>query len=239
MAFTMKYEIVPRYLTGPSQRRPVLALDPCRFMVAHDTGNPGATAAANVAYYERTRNDMSASAHLFVDDREIIECIPFLTGAAEKAYHVVYNVTTDNIRYGADANDAAGAVELCYGGRIDLGEAYKRYVWVLAYACYRYGLNPGTDIAGHYMLDPARRTDPREPLRLLGKTFDDFLQDVADEYASSVTPDPPDAPLSVEDANNLIRFLSASYLAIDDAEGQAEFHRLANELRKTSGQPEE
>ncbi|WP_010500459.1 N-acetylmuramoyl-L-alanine amidase family protein [Paenibacillus elgii] len=239
MAFTMKYEIVPRYLTGPSQRRPVLALDPCRFMVAHDTGNPGATAASNVAYYERTRNDMSASAHLFVDDREIIECIPFLTGTPEKAYHVVYNVTTDNARYGADANDAAGAVELCYGGSIDLGEAYKRYVWVLAYACHRYGLNPETDIAGHYMLDPARRTDPKEPLRLLGKTFDDFLRDVADEYASSVTPDPPDALLSVEDANKMIHFLSASYLAIDDADGQAEFHRLANELRKASGQPEE
>ncbi|UUZ82565.1 N-acetylmuramoyl-L-alanine amidase [Paenibacillus sp. P26] len=160
MAFRMKYGIIPRYLPAPSRRRPHLPLDRCRFMVAHDTGNPGSTASANVDYYATTANDMSASAHLFVDDREIIECIPFLTAPAEKAYHVLYNVTTDNARYGADANDAAGAVELCYGTGIDLQEAYKRYIWVLAYACYTYGLNPYTDVAGHYMLDPARRTDP-------------------------------------------------------------------------------
>ena len=47
-----------------------------RFIVAHDTGNPGSTAAANVKYYERSRNEMSASAHIFVDDKEIVECIP-------------------------------------------------------------------------------------------------------------------------------------------------------------------
>ncbi len=47
-----------------------------RFIVAHDTGNPGSTAANNVSYYERSRNDQSASAHIFVDDKEILECIP-------------------------------------------------------------------------------------------------------------------------------------------------------------------
>ena len=51
-----------------------------KFVVAHDTGNPNSTAGQNVAYYEQSRNELSASAHLFVDDREIIECIPALTG---------------------------------------------------------------------------------------------------------------------------------------------------------------
>ncbi|MCP3776721.1 hypothetical protein NLX71_26135 [Paenibacillus sp. MZ04-78.2] len=95
-------------------------------MVAHDTGNPGSTVAGNVSYYERSRHVVSASAHLFVDDREIIECIPFLTGAREKAYHVVYDVLKDNELYGCNANDAAGGVELCYGPRLNLNEAYKR-----------------------------------------------------------------------------------------------------------------
>ncbi|GAB7055773.1 MULTISPECIES: peptidoglycan recognition family protein [unclassified Paenibacillus] len=236
MPFQMKYEIIPRYLPGPSKRRPMLPLARCRFMVAHDTGNPGSTAAANVSYFQRTSNDMSSSAHIFVDDNEILECIPFLTGPAEKAYHVVYNVTTDNARYGADANDAAGAVELCHGGRIRLTESYKRYVWVMAYACYRYGLNPSTDIAGHYMLDPARRSDPQQPLRQLGKTFSDFVRDVEEEYRASVIPE-PQILISAEDANKMIRFLSASYFAVNDASAQAEFHRLANELRRISGQP--
>ncbi|WP_281883213.1 N-acetylmuramoyl-L-alanine amidase family protein [Paenibacillus sp. YYML68] len=249
MAFTMKYSITQRYLTGPSSRRPQQALSGPRFIVAHDTGNPGSTASANVAYFERTRNEMSASAHLFVDDKSIIECIPLLTGRPEVAYHVVYNVTTDNARYGDDANDAAGAVELCHGGTINLTESYKRYVWVMAYICYKFGLDPATDIVGHYTLDPARRTDPQGPLRQLGKTFADFVQDVVNEYRASVIPDNPTPPptpvpgpgtgtmISVEDANKIIRFLSASYFASGDAEAQAEFHRLANELRRVSGQP--
>lgn len=235
MAFRMKYEIIPRYLPGPSKRRPRLMMDRCRFMVAHDTGNPGSTASANVSYFARTSNDMSSSAHIFVDDQEIIECIPFLTGPAEKAYHVVYNVTTDNARYGADANDAAGGVELCHGGRILLAESYKRYVWVMAYACYRYGLNPSTDIIGHYILDPARRSDPQEPLRQLGKTFADFVRDVEDEYRASVIPEPK-VLITADDANKIIRFLSASYFAVNDAAAKAEFNRLANELRRISGQ---
>ncbi|MEW9701530.1 N-acetylmuramoyl-L-alanine amidase [Paenibacillus sp. SI8] len=43
--------------------------------------------------------------------------------------------------------------------------------------------------------------------------------------------------LSVQDANTIIEFLSAAYNATQDDEARAEFHRLANELRKASGQP--
>jgi hypothetical protein len=42
--------------------------------------------------------------------------------------------------------------------------------------------------------------------------------------------------LSVQDANTIIAFLSAAYNATQDGEARAEFHRLANELRKASGQ---
>jgi N-acetylmuramoyl-L-alanine amidase len=180
--FKMKYEIVPRYLTGPSQRRPQTPLQACRFMVAHDTGNPGSTAQGNVAYFENSRNDMSASAHIFVDDKQILECIPFLTGPPEKALHVVYNVTTDNSLYGADANDAAGGVELCYGGSINFEEAYMRFVWVIAYSCFKYSLDPATDITGHHILDPQRRTDPVNAFSLNSKTFTEFIADVGSEY---------------------------------------------------------
>ncbi|MCZ8516320.1 N-acetylmuramoyl-L-alanine amidase [Paenibacillus filicis] len=45
--------------------------------------------------------------------------------------------------------------------------------------------------------------------------------------------------LSPEDANKIIRFLSAAYLCVDSEEARSEFHRLANLLRKASGQPEE
>src|SRR5206468_9480731 len=104
-------------------------------------------------------------------------------------------------------------------------------------ACYMYGLNPYTDIAGHYMLDPARRTDPQGLLRLLGKSFDNLLEDVAQELADSLIPDTPEVLLTAEDADKLIGFLSAGYFATEDAAARSEFNRLANELRRISGQP--
>ena len=49
-----------------------------------------------------------ASAHIFVDDKECIVCIP----VTEKAWHVLYNTPTDNQWYNADANnDVAFGVE--------------------------------------------------------------------------------------------------------------------------------
>ncbi|WP_246294090.1 N-acetylmuramoyl-L-alanine amidase [Paenibacillus planticolens] len=44
--------------------------------------------------------------------------------------------------------------------------------------------------------------------------------------------------MSIEDANKIIRFLSAAWMSTEDAEAREEFHRLANELRKASGQLE-
>jgi N-acetylmuramoyl-L-alanine amidase len=184
--FFMKYEIIPRYLTAPSLRRPGILADPIRFMVAHDTGNPGSTAAGNVYYYENSRNAMEASAQIFVDDKEIIECIPFLTGTPEKAWHVVYNVSTDNAMFGVNANDAAGGIELCYGGNIDGVEAYKRYIWVLAYSCWKFGLDPTIHVTGHFILDPARKVDPMNVFTLMGKSFQDFIVDVVNEYNECV-----------------------------------------------------
>src|ERR1700741_1312413 len=144
MAFKDKYTITPAYLTVKSKRRSGKLISPgVKFIVAHDTGNPKSTARNNRDYYERSRNEKSASAHLFVDDKEILECIPALTSdKPEKAWHVLYEKPADNELFGYDANDAAIGVEYCYGGTINADEAYKRYVWVLAKICSVYGLDP-------------------------------------------------------------------------------------------------
>jgi len=127
-----------------------------QFIVAHDTGNPGSTARANVSYYENSRDQMSASAHLFVDDKEIIECVPALTGPAEKAWHVVYDTPIDNSIFGDDAND-------------------------LAAICHRFDLNPITKITGHYIIDPKRKIDPQNSLKMIGKNLVDLKKDVEAE----------------------------------------------------------
>lgn len=185
--FKMKYKIIPDYIEAPSKRRPGIPINKVLFVVVHDTGNPGSTARNNVTYYKRTKDKESISAHIFVDDKEIIECIPALTtDKPEKAWHVIYNVTTDNKMFGDDANDAAIGIEYCYGKNINAEEAYKRYVWVTAYTCFKYGLNPAKNVVGHFILDPARKTDPKNGLKACGKTYDQFLKDVIKEYEECI-----------------------------------------------------
>lgn len=179
-----KFTITPSYLPVPSKRRSGQKMKAVKFIVAHDTGNPRSTAKGNVGYYRNTANDIEASAHIFVDDKDIIECIPALTGPTpEKAWHVRYNAPSGN-KLGMAANDYAIGVEYCYGDNINADEAYKRYVWVLAYICNKYHLNPATDIAGHFQLDPGRKTDPVTGLADSGRTFPGLLADVASELAN-------------------------------------------------------
>lgn len=183
MVFQQRYIVTPRYLSKPSKRRSgKLIVGGVKFIVAHDTGNPSSSAANNVAYYERSRNDQSASAHIFVDNREILECIPALTAPPEKAWHVLYGLETDNHIYGYDANDAAIGVEYCYGGAIDPDEAYRKYVWVIACICERFQLDPATAVVGHFFLDPKRKTDPVTGLAQSRRTYDQLLQDIVVEY---------------------------------------------------------
>lgn len=198
--FQPKYHITPRYLTRLTSRRSGRLMAPgVRFIVAHDTGNPGSTAEQNVRYYENSRNEKSVSAHLFVDDRSIIECVPALTGPPEKAWHVLYNVPTDNQLFGHNANDAAIGVEYCYGGTIDADETYRKFLWVIAYACFRFDLNPKLQITGHFMLDPTRKTDPVTGLAHSRRSYEQLLRDVADEYESCTeTPIAMPAPLQAQ-----------------------------------------
>lgn len=190
--FQQKYIVTPRYLTKPSKRRSGRTMAPgVRFIVAHDTGNPASTAAANVRYYENSRDIQSASAHIFVDDKEILECIPALTAPPEKAWHVLYSVPTDDAMFGYDANDAAVGVEYCFGGKIEADEAYRKYIWTMACLCARFDLAPNRHIVGHFMLDPQRKSDPVTGLARSRRTYDQLLRDVAlelEECTGKVAP---------------------------------------------------
>lgn len=186
MGFKMKYEIITDYLPKPSYRRPGHLISKVGFIVAHDTGNKGSTARNNVTYFKNSANDIKASAHIFVDDKEIIECIPALKGTPEKAWHVLYDRPLDNQLYGDDANDIAIGVELCYGPKINADEAYKRYIWVMAYICYKFGLDPAKAIIGHHKLDPGRKTDPQNALSQMGRSYDQLLIDVVKEYKECI-----------------------------------------------------
>jgi N-acetylmuramoyl-L-alanine amidase len=197
MAFKMKYQITTSYLPLGTRRSGAL-IPEVLFIVSHDTGNDGTTARANVNYYKNTYNidpKKTASAHTFIDDKEIIECIPATTGKPEKAWHVRYDCPDDNKFFGDDANDSAIGVELCYShnkGSINNKEAYKRYVWYHAYLCYKFNLDPRKKITGHCFLDPTRKLDPaKNAFKVMGVTWEKFIQDVVNEYADCTRVEQP------------------------------------------------
>jgi len=198
--FKMKYPIIPLYLPSKTKRRSGITANKIKFMVAHDTGNPNSTARGNVKYYIDSANQMEASAHIFVDDKEIIECVPLLTDKPEKAWHVLYNVQTDNKLFGCDANDAAGGVEYCYGNNINSNEAYKRFIWVLAYSFFKFNLQP-TELTGHHILDPKRKIDPENGLSKSGRSFEQLKKDVMQEYSDCLIceEDEDNMPLPLND----------------------------------------
>jgi N-acetylmuramoyl-L-alanine amidase len=215
----MKYEITRDYI-GIGNPRPGEAIEDVKFIVSHDTGNPGSTAYGNRNYFENAQP--YASAHTFIDDNYILEIIPL----DEKAYHVRSNVTTDDRMFGADANDVAIGVELAWGGDIDFSEAYDRYVWYHAYLVDKYNLNPDEDIVAHSTLDPRRRTDPENALHRYGISWQEFINDVKEAHQtyfvdgnngepnSADTPESPESrvkgasvelPLGVGDEGTFVR----------------------------------
>lgn len=156
-----------------TKRRSGIKNNGIKFIVAHDTGNPNTTAKNNVNYFKNSANEMSASAHYFVDDIDVILCIP----EDEKAWHVWYSVDTDNKLYNADANDSSIGVELCYfpNDRARTQKAYDNYVVLIKQLFIKYKT---TNISGHFQLDPARKTDPMNAFKVIGKTWDMFIKDV-------------------------------------------------------------
>jgi N-acetylmuramoyl-L-alanine amidase len=167
----MSYEITRDYIKF-GKARSGQQIQKVKFIVAHDVGKPGSTAYQNRKYFND--HQPSASAHTFIDDKYILEIIPLY----EKAWHVHYQNPYDNRLFGDDANDAAIGVELCWGGKINFQEAYKRYVWYHAYLCDAFNLDPRKHIVGHYKLDPERRTDPINAFKRYGITWDQFIHDV-------------------------------------------------------------
>ncbi|OCT10987.1 hypothetical protein A8709_04600 [Paenibacillus pectinilyticus] len=75
-------------------------------------------------------------------------------------------------------------------------------------------------------------TDPQYADKLIGIIEGSDLT----RYDEVVIVEEGEYVMSPDDANKIINFLSAAWMSTEDVEAKEEFHRLANELRKVSGQ---
>lgn len=161
-----------------------------KFAVFHDTGNRDSTAQQNVNYYKNTFKidiSMTASAHVFVDDKEAVICIP----VDEKAWHVLYNTPTDNAWYGDDANDIAFGLEACYFS--DKNRSLKSLdnaCRVMAALCGSWNINPRNQMPGHQQIQ-ADKQDPGNILEACGygRQRMDIIDHLVIKYMSGVVKD--------------------------------------------------
>ncbi|OEK22579.1 N-acetylmuramoyl-L-alanine amidase [Staphylococcus saprophyticus] len=159
------------------------------FAVAHDTGNPNTTAQDNVNYYKNSYNidwSLVASAHIFVDDKECIVCIP----VTEKAWHVLYNTPIDNNWYNADANDAAFGIEGSYfDDKARSKKSLDNMARVMAYLCNYWKIDYKTEVPGHQDIQ-SDKIDPGNLLQAAGysRNISNFDKQVA-KYINGVEED--------------------------------------------------
>lgn len=211
--------VIEKLIPVPSLRRSGQKIKGVAFIVAHDTGNDGSTADQNVTYFINSAKDTQASAHYFVDDKQIIRCIP----EEEKAWHVRYDVPKDNQLYGKDANDWSIGVELCFSskGSMDNGKSYQNYVDLMASLCQKYHIDPTFGIVGHYLLDPTRRTDPINAFKFIGRTWETFIADVVAALKALNAPSPSQPQPAPSITNDAIkRSINTKLQEIDDLVSQ-------------------
>lgn len=199
-------------------------------VVMHSTDNPNDSAAIEREWEARTFND--AFVHEFIDPVEIIQV-----------------ANPDFIAYGAGpiANQRFIHLELCSAHtEIDFEHSFDMWCQRAAFflAKRRLGVSSaqpdgsGT-LWGHFQvtnfLGGTDHMDPIDYFNQWGRTWNDVISRVQQHYdyllgGGCVS-------MSLEDANKLITILAAIWNMLPDQISKDEIHRLANELRKVSGQP--
>lgn len=228
----VRYELLP---VGTRRSGQKLTSGTPAFAVAHDTGNPNTTAQDNINYYKNSYNidwALVASAHIFVDDKEAIICIP----VTEKAWHVIYNATTDNDWYGADANDVAFGVEGSYfTDKARSKKSLDNLARVMAYLCNYWKIDYKTEMPGHQDIQ-AGKVDPGNLLehagysrnisnfdKLVGKYIDgvsDSSKEPSKDLSEPTKEKPTKSPQSSVELKEAIKYmhsLKGQYIDFDNA----------------------
>jgi len=224
MSYKYRQDHIPK--TTPYNRRPSLVLEPTTITI-HNTANPSSNAKNERAWLTNSSNNRVASFHIVIDEKEAIEVLPL----NEVGWHAGDGSGMNS------GNRTSIGIEICESGNYSV--TLNHAIELVAKMLHERGW--GVDrLRRHY--DWSGKNCPRL-MNTDGKWsgWTVFVNKV-NEKLKSLNPDNSGEPegeadlMSVEDANKIIKFLSAAYLATDSKEARIEFNRLANELRKASGQ---
>jgi len=233
MAFKYIYDHIPT--TTPNNRRPGLKLEPTSITI-HNTGNPASTARNERKWLTNTTNTRTASYHIVIDEHEAIEVIPL----DEVAWHA-----GDGSSAGSGNRTSIG-IEVCESGNYEA--TIKNTIELVAKMLHErnWGVN---QLKRHY--DWSKKNCPRimnqdgkwtgwtqfiNRVQLKLNELKNASNGIKDDDTRSDSEETEEYQMNAEDANKIIKFLSAAYFATSNAEARKEFNRLANELRKASGQ---
>lgn len=158
-----------------------------RGVVLHETATPGATAEDEYQYFNK--NDVKASAHAFVDNKEIIQTIPY----DEVAWHA-----------GPTANNNYIGIEMCRPKNFDksyFDSVYWGSVNLVADILFdNLGIREVTkeNVISHAEVSDkwgeVNHTDPIAYLREYGKTMDDFRRDTQNAISEKIDIEEQPAP---------------------------------------------
>lgn len=241
----MNYRVDHIPTTTPNNRRPAMKLEATTITI-HNTANPSSTARNERAWLTNTANTRTASFHIVIDDKEAIEVIPL----NEVAWHAgdgskatSGNRTSIGIEICESGNyeqTLSNAAELVAGMLKERGwgtERLRRHYDWSGKNCPR--LMNGDGKWSGWQAFVARVTTQLKKLQTgqaeEGQAPDPDTDNNGGENGNPGTEN-GGVTMTVEDANKIIRFLSAAYMATGSKEARSEFNRLANELRKASGQ---
>lgn len=104
---------------------------PVKYIVIHDTGNPRRGADANAHYTLFNREDRGASAHYFVDDKQILRIIK----DEDKSWHCGDGYG----KYGITNENSIG-IEMCINSDGDFNKTYENTLRLTRYLMSKYNI---------------------------------------------------------------------------------------------------
>lgn len=205
---------IPR--STPHNRRPALPMT-ATTLTLHNTGNPSSSAEAERSWLTNPSNDRTASYHIVVDEIEAIECLP-----------LDENAWASGDGSGAKSGNRTSIhVEICESG--NYAQTLENAVQLVAKMLKEHGW--GVDrLRRHW--DWSGKVCPR--LMYDGGKWTGW---VAFKQRVQVELNKEDEyMLKPEDAEKVIGLLGKIWQMLPGQDSKDEIHRLANELRKASGQ---